>query len=263
MDFLEKISNRFLRTNSHLCIGLDPDPQKIPKPFGKTPDQIFHFLEEVIEATSEYALALKPNLAYFEALGLEGIRLFEKVLKTIPEDIPVIADAKRGDIGNTSKMYAKAFFENLNFDSITLSPYMGGDSVTEFLDYEDKYPIILALTSNKGAQDFQLPNNLFVDVIVKSKNWKNSDKIIYVVGATKSDFLKKIRDIIPDNFLLIPGVGAQGGDVDEVIKSCTTTENKKILINISRSIIYAGNNENFVIEAVKKVDEFNSSINFK
>ena len=160
-------------------------------------------------------------------------------------------------------MYAKAFFENLNFDSITLSPYMGGDTVTEFLDYEDKYPIILALTSNKGAQDFQLPNNLFENVISKSKNWKNSNKIIYVVGATKSDFLKKIRDIVPDNFLLIPGIGTQGGDVDEVIRSCTSPKNKKILINLSRSIIYAGNNENFALEAVKKVDEFNNSISFK
>ena len=246
-----------------MCIGLDPDPQKIPEPFGKTPDQIFHFLEEVIEATSEYALALKPNLAYFEALGLGGIRLFEKVLKTIPEDIPVIADAKRGDIGNTSKMYAKAFFENLNFDSITLSPYMGMDTVTEFMDYDEKYPIILALTSNQGAEDFQIPNNLYESVITKSMSLKGAKKIMFVVGATKSDFLKHLRNILPDNFLLLPGVGAQGANISEVINSCTNSENKKILINVSRSIIYAGNDENFVLEAVKKVDELNNSFNLK
>jgi len=251
---------------SFLCLGLDTDIDKIPKYLLKHSDPVFEFNKILIDELNKKIVAVKINTAFYESRGASGWTSLEKTIEYLNKNYPelfTIADAKRGDIGNTSKMYAKAFFENLNFDSITLSPYMGWDTVTEFLNYEDKYPIILALTSNKGAEDFQLPNNLFEDVIVKSKNWESSDKIIYVVGATKSDFLKKIRDIIPNNFLLIPGVGTQDGDVDEVIKSCTTTENKKILINISRSIIYAGNNENFVIEAVKKVDEFNSSINFK
>ncbi len=263
---LNQLESNIKSKKSFLCLGLDTDIDKIPKYLLKHSDPVFEFNKILIDELNKKIVAVKINTAFYESRGASGWTSMEKTIKYLNKnyrELFTIADAKRGDIGNTSKMYAKAFFENLNFDSITLSPYMGGDTVTEFLNYEDKYPIILALTSNKGAEDFQLPNNLFENVIITSKNWKNSDKIIYVVGATKSDFLKKIRDIIPDNFLLIPGIGAQGGDVDEVIKSCTTTENKKILINISRSIIYAGNNENFVIEAVKKVDEFNSSINFK
>ena len=240
MNFLEKINNRFLRTNSHLCIGLDPDPQKIPEPFGKTPDQIIHFLDEVIEATSEYALALKPNMAYFEALGLEGIRLCEKVLKTIPEDIPVIADAKRGDIGNTSSKYAKSFFETLNFDSITVNPYMGRDSIEPFLEYENKHSILLSLTSNSGSSDFQFQLDgeipLYLSVIKKSLNWKNKDNLMYVIGATKAESLKEVREIIPNSFLLVPGIGAQGGSLSDVCRF-GLNENCGLIVNSSRQII--------------------------
>ena len=230
MDFLEKISNRFLRTNSHLCIGLDPDPQKIPEPFGKTPDQIFHFLDEVIEATSEYALALKPNLAYFEALGLEGIRLFEKVLKTIPEDILVIADAKRGDIGPSSKKYAYALLEQFGCDAITVSPYMGYDSIEPFLNYKDKGIFVLCLTSNSGANDFQVPN-------------------LYLQVA------EAIREKSGPMPFLIPGIGAQGGSLEKTLKAVQDGTRVPCLINASRSILYP---ESSVFNEFKETQEFSS-----
>ena len=235
MNFLEKISNRFLRTNSHLCIGLDPDPQKIPEPFGKTPDQIFHFLDEVIEATSEYALALKPNLAYFEALGLEGIRLFEKVLKTIPEDIPVIADAKRGDIGNSAKHYANAFFNHFNCDAITVNPYMGADSIEPFCSNPEKGVYVLCVTSNPSASKIQ--DDSFKNVIDLTNNTNQNENVGLVVGATKMEKMEEVRALSRLPFL-IPGIGVQGGDLENTIKI-----NEKFiestLINVSRSIIFA------------------------
>ena len=263
---LSQLESNIINKKSFLCLGLDTDIDKIPKYLFKNSDPVFEFNKALIDKLNKKIVAVKINTAFYESRGAVGWSSMEKTINYINKNYPelfTIADAKRGDIGNTSKMYAKAFFEYLNFDSITLSPYMGMDTVSEFIDYDEKYPIIIALTSNQGANDFQLTNNLYESVITKSKSLKGAEKIMYVVGATKSDFLKHIRNIIPDNFLLIPGVGVQGGNVAEVVNSCTNSENKKILINASRSIIYAGNDQNFVLEAVKKVDEFNNSIEFK
>jgi len=263
---LSQLENNIKNKKSFLCLGLDTDIDKIPKHLFDNSDPVFEFNKVLIDELNKKIVAVKLNTAFYESRGAEGWTSMKKTINYLNKYYPelfTIADAKRGDIGNTSKMYAKAFFENLNFDSITLSPYMGMDTVLEFMDYDEKYPIILALTSNKGAEDFQIPNNLYESVITKSMSLKRAKKIMFVVGATKSDFLKHLRNILPDNFLLLPGVGAQGGNISEVINSCTNSENKKILINVSRSIIYAGNDENFVLEAVKKVDELNNSFNFK
>ena len=263
---LSQLENNIKNKKSFLCLGLDSDIDKIPKHLLGNSDPVFEFNKILIDELNKKIVAVKLNTAFYESRGAEGWTSMKKTINYLNKYYPelfTIADAKRGDIGNTSKMYAKAFFENLNFDSITLSPYMGMDTVSEFMDYDEKYPIILALTSNQGADDFQIPNNLYEAVISKSMSLKGAKKIMFVVGATKSDFLKHLRNILPDNFLLLPGVGAQGGNISEVINSCTNSENKKILINVSRSIIYAGNDENFVLEAVKKVDELNNSFNFK
>ncbi len=263
---LSQLENNIKNKKSFLCLGLDTDIDKIPKHLFDNSDPVFEFNKVLIDELNKKIVAVKLNTAFYESRGAEGWTSMKKTINYLNKYYPelfTIADAKRGDIGNTSKMYAKAFFENLNFDSITLSPYMGMDTVLEFMDYDEKYPIILALTSNKGAEDFQIPNNLYESVITKSMSLKRAKKIMFVVGATKSDFLKHLRNILPDNFLLLPGVGAQGGNISEVINSCTNSENKKILINVSRSIIYAGNDENFVLEAAKKVDELNNSFNFK
>ena len=263
---LSELESNIKKKKSFLCLGLDTDINKIPKHLLDSSDPVFEFNKILIDELNKKIVAVKLNTAFYESRGAVGWTSMEKTINYLNQYYPnlfTIADAKRGDIGNTSKMYAKAFFENLNFDSITLSPYMGLDSVSEFLAYDEKYPILLALTSNQGANDFQMPNNLYETVIKKSMNIKGAKKIMFVVGATKSDFLRHIRNTIPNNFLLIPGVGAQGGDITEVVNSCTDLKNKKILINVSRSIIYAGNNENFVVEAAKKVDELNNSIKFK
>ena len=263
---LSQLENNIKNKKSFLCLGLDTDIDKIPKYLLDNSDPVFEFNRILIDELNKKIVAIKLNTAFYESRGAAGWRSMEKTIDYLNKYYPeifTIADAKRGDIGNTSKMYAKAFFDNLNFDSITLSPYMGMDTVSEFIAYDEKYPIILALTSNKGANDFQIPNNLYELVIKKSMSLMGAKKIMFVVGATKTNFLKHIRNIIPDNFLLIPGVGAQGGNVADIVNSCTNSNNKKILINVSRSIIYAGNDENFVVEAVKKVDELNNSLIFK
>ena len=263
---LSQLENNIKNKKSFLCLGLDTDIDKIPKHLLDNSDPVFEFNKVLIDELNKKIVAVKLNTAFYESRGAEGWTSMKKTINYLNKYYPelfTIADAKRGDIGNTSKMYAKAFFENLNFDSITLSPYMGMDTVSEFMDYDEKYPIVLALTSNQGANDFQIPNNLYELVIKKSMSLMEAKKIMFVVGATKTDFLKHIRNIIPDNFLLLPGVGAQGGNVAEIVDSCTSLNNKKILINVSRSIIYAGNDENFVVEAVKKVNELNNSLNFK
>ena len=263
---LSQLENNIKNKKSFLCLGLDTDIDKIPKYLLDNSDPVFEFNRILIDELNKKIVAIKLNTAFYESRGAAGWRSMEKTIDYLNKYYPeifTIADAKRGDIGNTSKMYAKAFFDNLNFDSITLSPYMGMDTVSEFIAYDEKYPIILALTSNKGANDFQIPNNLYELVIKKSMSLMGAKKIMFVVGATKTNFIKHIRNIIPDNFLLIPGVGAQGGNVADIVNSCTNSNNKKILINVSRSIIYAGNGENFVVEAVKKVDELNNSLNFK
>ena len=248
---------------SFLCIGLDTDINKIPKFLLDTEDPIFEFNKKIIDATNSYCVAYKPNIAFYESLGLNGWKALEKTINYINSYYPeifTIADAKRGDIGNTSSMYAKAYFETLNFDSITINPYMGKDSVEPFLEYQNKHTIVLALTSNVGAFDFQTKNiidnssKLYEEVIKTSTSWKNSNQLMYVVGATKASYLKEIRNIVPNNFLLIPGVGAQGGDLKEVCDNGLNDE-VGLLINSSRSIIYASNDTNFDIDAAKNAKE--------
>ncbi len=240
---------------SFLCIGLDVDLTKIPTHLLETEDPIFEFNKAIIDATHDLCVSYKPNTAFYEAYGLKGWQSLEKTINYINEKFPeifTIADAKRGDIGNTSTMYAKAFLEDLNFDSVTVAPYMGKDSVEPFLAFENKHTIMLALTSNEGAFDFQtLETNgkeLYKTVLETSKNWKNSQNLMYVVGATKAEYFTEIRKIVPNSFLLVPGVGAQGGSLAEVCKY-GMNENVGLLINSSRGIIYASNGTDFAEKA--------------
>lgn len=240
---------------SFLCVGLDVDLTKIPKHLLETEDPIFEFNKAIIDATHDLAVSYKPNTAFYEAYGIQGWLSLEKTIRYINDNYPnifTIADAKRGDIGNTSSMYAKAFFKDLNFDSVTVAPYMGKDSVEPFLAFEDKHTIMLALTSNEGAFDFQTLNvngtELYKQVLETSKTWKNSHNLMYVVGATKAEYFTEIRKIVPDSFLLVPGVGAQGGSLSEVCKYGMNT-NVGLLINSSRAIIYASNGVDFAEKA--------------
>lgn len=241
--------------SSFLCVGLDPDLQKIPGHLQQETDPIFAFNKQIIDATYKYCVAYKPNIAFYEALGARGWESLQKTIAYIPSDIFTIADAKRGDIGNTSGLYAKAFFEQMSFDAITVAPYMGKDSVTPFLQFKDKWVILLALTSNPGSHDFQHLSvddevQLFEQVIKISSQWAGSDQLMYVVGATQADRLAKIRKLIPDHFLLVPGVGAQGGSLEDVARYGM---NKQcgLLVNSSRGIIYAGHDAHFAQTAGK------------
>ena len=249
------------RKKTFLCLGLDSDLSKIPSFLLKESDPVFSFNKSLIDSLNEIIVAIKINTAFYEVNGSKGWITLEKTINYINLKYPklfTIADAKRGDIGNTSDKYAKAFFENLSFDSITVSPFMGSDSVEPFLKYKDKYTILLGLTSNNGSKDFQTfpseKNSLFKQVLEKSKQWKGSDNLMYVVGATKSDYLKDIRKIVPDSFLLIPGVGAQGGSLKETFEN-GANNNVGLLVNSSRSIIYASNKEDYLIEAFKVAAE--------
>ena len=240
---------------SFLCVGLDTDIQKIPQFLHNTSDPIFTFNKEIIDATQKYAVAYKPNLAFYESLGLKGWNGLEKTVNYIHSKYPdlfIIADAKRGDIGNTSNLYAKAFFDTMNFDAITVAPYMGEDSVKPFLEYAGKWVILLALTSNKGAFDFQFIKNegeyLFERVIKKSQEWGNQENMMYVVGATQAEMFADIRKLIPNHFLLVPGVGAQGGSLSEVAKNGMNSH-CGLLVNSSRQIIYASSGEDFAESA--------------
>ena len=244
---LEQIKSK----KSFLCVGLDVDKDRIPSDLKNEPDAVFTFCKRIIEATAPYCVAYKPNIAFFEAYGLEGWKSLEKVMDFLNCHYPeifTIADAKRADIGNTSKRYAKAYYEQLEFDSITIAPYMGRDSVEPFLEYAGKHAILLALTSNEGALDFQLlqsgGKSLFEQVIEKSRNWQNADRLMYVVGATKAQALQKIRTLIPDSFLLIPGVGVQGGSLEEVSIN-GLNDQCGLLVNSSRGIIYASSKSDF------------------
>ena len=250
---------------SFLCVGLDTDLKKVPAHLLNEEDPIFAFNKAIIDATAPYCVAYKPNLAFYEAFGVKGLMAFEKTVKYIQENYPdqfIIADAKRGDIGNTSAMYARTFFEEYNLDSVTVAPYMGEDSVTPFLGYEGKWVILLALTSNKGSHDFQLTEStegekLFQKVLRKSQEWANNEQMMYVVGATQGQAFEEIRKIVPNHFLLVPGVGAQGGSLSEVCKYGMTQE-CCLLVNSSRAIIYADNTEKFAeaaAEAAKVVQQ--------
>ena len=245
---------------SFLAVGLDVDLNKIPQHLLALEDPIFEFNKAIIDATHDLTVAYKPNTAFYEAYGIKGWMSLQKTINYINSTYPdvfTIADAKRGDIGNTSSMYAKAFFEDLNFDSVTVAPYMGKDSVEPFLAFENKHTIMLALTSNEGAFDFQTLNvdgtrgeakELYKQVLETSKTWKNSENLMYVVGATKAEYFTEIRKIVPDSFLLVPGVGAQGGSFSEVCKY-GMNDNVGLLINSSRAIIYASNGTDFVEKA--------------
>jgi orotidine-5'-phosphate decarboxylase len=239
------------RKKSFLCIGLDTDINKIPKHLLAFDDPVFEFNKLIIDATHDLCVAYKPNIAFYEQYGSKGWDTLQKTINYIPENIFTIADAKRGDIGNTAKMYAKTFFNTYGFDSVTVAPYMGSDSVLPFLEYKNKWTILLALTSNPGADDFELQKlqngqYLYQQVLETSKNW--GDNLMYVVGATRPEMITEIRKIIPNHFLLVPGVGAQGGSLQEVCKYGLTND-VGLLINSSRAIIYAGNDENFAQKA--------------
>ena len=244
----QEIINQIKKKQSFLCVGLDTDLTRIPVHLLKEKDPIFEFNKQIIDATHDLCVAYKPNLAFYEVYGSKGWDSLQKTIEYIPKELFTIADAKRGDIGNTSSMYAKAFFENLNFDSVTVAPYMGADSVMPFLEFKNKWVILLALTSNKGADDFQFfegtDEKLFEKVLKQSKNWGNDENLMYVVGATRPEMFAEIRKLVPNSFLLVPGVGAQGGELSEV---CKYGMNKDcgLLINSSRGIIYAGNDKNF------------------
>lgn len=247
---------------SFLCVGLDTDLKKIPQHLLKEEDPIFAFNKAIIDATAPYCVAYKPNLAFYECFGLKGWVAFDKTVRYIKEHYPdlfIIADAKRGDIGNTSAMYARCFFEELDIDSLTVAPYMGEDSVTPFLQYKDKWVILLALTSNKGSHDFQLTEDkdgvrLFEKVLRTSQQWASDQQMMYVVGATQGRLFEDIRKIAPEHFLLVPGVGAQGGSLEEVGKY-GMTKDCGLLVNSSRGIIYADSTENFATAAGQKAKE--------
>ncbi len=243
------------KKKSFLCVGLDSDIAKIPQHLLKAEDPVYEFNKAIIDATAAYTIAYKPNIAFYESRGVEGWKSLEKTVEYIRTNYPevfTIADAKRGDIGNTSQMYAKAFLETLNFDSITVAPYMGEDSVTPFIKYEGKWVILLALTSNKGAFDFQFMEEkgekLYERVLKVSQQWGNKDNMMYVVGATKAEMLGGIRKIVPDHFLLVPGVGAQGGSLEEVAEYGMNSH-CGLIVNSSRGIIFADTTENFAVRA--------------
>lgn len=258
-----ELFDQIKKKQSFLCVGLDTDLSKIPAHLLKEEDPIFAFNKSIIDATAAYCVAYKPNLAFYECLGLKGWMALEKTVNYIRETYPeqfIIADAKRGDIGNTSEMYASGVFEDLPFDAVTVAPYMGEDSVKPFLKYEGKWVILLALTSNKGSQDFQLTTDsngerLFEKVLRKSQEWASDEAMMYVVGATQGNMFADIRKIVPNHFLLVPGVGAQGGSLDEVVKYGMNSR-CGLLVNSSRQILYASNNEDFAeraSEEAKKV----------
>ncbi len=259
----KELINQIFTKKTFLCVGLDTDLKKIPEHLLSEDDPIFSFNKAIIDATAPYCVAYKPNLAFYEAFGVKGLVAFEKTVKYIKENYPdqfIIADAKRGDIGNTSKMYARTFFGEYNVDALTVAPYMGEDSVTPFIEgYGGKWVILLALTSNKGSFDFQLTEDkdgerLFEKVIRKSREWGNDENMMYVVGATRGDMFRDIRRVAPNAFLLVPGVGAQGGSLEEVCKY-GMIEDCGLLVNSSRAIIYADGTERFAEVAAEKAKE--------
>ena len=255
----QELIKQIKEKQSFLCIGLDADFRKIPTHLLSLEDPIFEFNKQIIDATKEFCVAYKPNIAFYESMGVSGWNSLQKTLDYIPKDIFTIADAKRGDIGNTSNMYARTFLENMNFDSVTVAPYMGSDSVTPFLEFKDKWAIVLALTSNKGGLDFQKIQDengkqLFEQVLDTSKDWGTDENMMYVVGATRAEEFLEIRAIVPNHFLLVPGVGAQGGNLKDVAKYGLNSD-CGLLVNSSRGIIYAGNDVDFAIKAKKEAQK--------
>jgi len=262
----QQLFEQIKRKRSFLCVGLDTDIQKIPQHLLETSDPVFSFNKEIIDATAEFTVAYKPNLAFYESQGSKGMMSLEKTVSYVKSKYPnifLIADAKRGDIGNTSNLYARAFFGKQNYDAVTVAPYMGEDSVKPFMSYPEKWVILLALTSNMGAADFQFiedketGDKLFETVLKKSQNWGTEENLMYVVGATKAEKLKEIREIVPNHFLLVPGVGAQGGSLQEVAHNGLNSK-CGLLVNSSRGIIYASSDVDFADKAkaaAKKVQQ--------
>jgi orotidine-5'-phosphate decarboxylase len=249
----KELFDQIQRKQSYLCVGLDADMSRIPSHLHHLSDPIFEFNKQIIDATKDLCVAYKPNVAFYEALGPKGWESLQKTLEYIPEEHFTIADAKRGDIGNTSRLYAKAFFETLNFDSVTVAPYMGEDSVKPFLEFENKWVILLALTSNKGSQNFQFTKQendqpLYEKVMRTAQTWGSPENLMFVVGATHPEKFEEIRRIAPDNFLLVPGIGAQGGDLKGV-SNYGQNDHCGLLVNSSRGIIYAGDGEDFAEKA--------------
>ena len=262
----QDIINQIKVKKSFLCVGLDTDIKKIPQHLLEAEDPVFAFNKAIIDATANYAIAYKPNTAFYEVYGAKGWLSLEKTITYIKENYPkmfVIADAKRGDIGNTSANYARAFFETLKSDAITVAPYMGIDSVEPFLNFEGKWVILLALTSNKGSKDFQYLNSegkeLYKNVILKSKEWADSDKMMYVVGATHPEEIGEIRKLVPEHFLLVPGIGAQGGDLQTVAKY-GLNKDCGLIVNSSRGIIYASNGEDFAERAAEEAKKLQNQM---
>ena len=255
----QQLIDQIFQKKTFLCVGLDTDIKKIPSHLLNEEDPIFAFNKPIIDATAPYCVAYKPNLAFYESMGVKGWSSFDKTIAYLNDNYPnhcIIADAKRGDIGNTSAMYARTFFEEMNLDALTVAPYMGEDSVTPFLQYPGKWVILLALTSNKGSHDFQLTTDpdgerLFEKVLRKSQEWGNADNMMYVVGATQGQMFEDIRKVAPDHFLLVPGIGAQGGSLEEVCKY-GMTKDCGLIVNSSRAIIYADKTENFATVAAQE-----------
>lgn len=265
----EQLLQNIKKKSSFLCVGLDTDIKRIPPHLLKERDPVFEFNRQIIEATADWCVAYKPNLAFYESLGPAGWESLEKTLDIIPEEIFTIADAKRGDIGNTSALYARAFFDNLKCDAVTINPYIGEDSVSPFLEYEGKWAILLALTSNDGSDIFQqqlLKNGskVYEHIILESQKWGNDHNMMYVVGATQASKLHEIRKLVPDHFLLVPGVGAQGGSLADVAKN-GMNKDCGLLVNASRSIIYSDSGKNFAMKASesarKLAEEMGSYLN--
>lgn len=266
----QELVDQIKKKKSFLCVGLDPDPSQIPAHVATEPDPIFSFCKAIIDATSSYAVAYKPNIAFFEAQGAKGWETLQKVWAYIPAECFTIADAKRGDIGNTSRLYAKAFFDasssGMSFDSITVAPYMGKDSVTPFFDFPNKWVILLGLTSNSGAQDFQQltlesGSTLFEQVLQTSQQWGTPNNLMYVVGATQAAYLHHIRTLVPDHFLLVPGVGAQGGSLEEVARFGLNSE-IGLLVNASRAILYADSGYDFAQAAQEVAKKYQEEMSF-
>ena len=244
----QQLFQQIIEKQSYLCVGLDTDLDKIPKHLLDLEDPIFEFNKAIVDATRNLCVAYKPNLAFYESQGITGWAALQKTVQYIGNQHFTIADAKRGDIGNTSKMYAKAFFENLNFDAVTVAPYMGEDSVMPFFEFKDKWVILLGLTSNVGSKDFQFENDLYKKVIKKAQTWGTPDNLMFVIGATHPEYFKDIRALAPNSFFLVPGIGAQGGDL-AAVSEFGMNDHCGLLINSSREIIYAGNGLDFAEKA--------------
>ena len=258
-----KLIEQIRLKKSFLCVGLDPDLRKMPKHLLASEDPIFEFNKGIIDATKDYAVAYKPNLAFYECLGVSGWNSFKRTIEYIPKECLIIADAKRGDIGNTSSYYAKTFFETYNCNALTIAPYMGSDSVKPFLTYQDRWAVVLAMTSNQGAKDFQFIESentpVFESVVRKCIEWGTPENLMFVVGATRSEHIAKIRKLAPEYFFLVPGVGAQGGSLEEVFKYGMNSE-CGLLVNSSRGIIYADTTEDFKLGAKKEASKIQSAM---